>query len=118
MPRNVPQPLASLPRQRQRPRGAAQVADVEARVVGHEHGGLPVQANPIRNFRPDIVHLASPFVLGGSGAFAARQLRIPAIAVYQTDVAGFAHKYHLAPLAAASWEWTRTIHAVDRKSVV
>ena len=78
---------------------------------------MPAVTQAIRNFRPDIVHLASPFVLGGSGAFAARQLRIPAIAVYQTDVAGFAHKYHLAPLAAASWEWTRTIHNMCQRTL-
>ena len=64
----------------------------------------------LSEYKPDIVHLASPFVLGASGALAARQLRIPAIALYQTDVAGFATKYHMAPLAAAAWEWTRTIH--------
>lgn len=61
-------------------------------------------------FNPDIVHLASPFVLGASGAFAAHQLRIPAVAIYQTDVAGFATKYHLTPLANAAWDWTRVIH--------
>ncbi|MDO5669183.1 MAG: glycosyltransferase family 1 protein [Corynebacterium sp.] len=64
----------------------------------------------LREFAPDIIHLASPFVLGAAGAYAARQLRIPAVALYQTDVAGFATKYHLAPLAAAAWEWTRHIH--------
>ncbi len=64
----------------------------------------------LHEFRPDIVHLASPFVLGASGAFAARQLRIPAVALYQTDVAGFATKYHLSALATAAWDWTRTIH--------
>lgn len=64
----------------------------------------------LAEYRPDVVHLASPFVLGGSGSFAARQLRIPAVAVYQTDVAGFATKYHLTPLATAAWEWTRTVH--------
>jgi len=64
----------------------------------------------LRDFAPDIIHLASPFVLGAAGAYAARQLRIPAVALYQTDVAGFATKYHLAPLAAAAWEWTRHIH--------
>ena len=66
----------------------------------------------LRAFNPDIIHLASPFVLGAAGAFAARQLRIPAVALYQTDVAGFATKYHLAPLAAAAWEWTRHIHNI------
>lgn len=64
----------------------------------------------LRSFQPDIIHLASPFVLGGAGAFAARQLRIPAVALYQTDVAGFSTRYHLAGLSAAIWEWTRTIH--------
>ncbi|MGD7003149.1 glycosyltransferase family 4 protein [Corynebacterium halotolerans] len=64
----------------------------------------------LRSFQPDIIHLASPFVLGGAGAFAARQLRIPAVALYQTDVAGFSTRYHLAGLSLAIWEWTRTIH--------
>ena len=66
----------------------------------------------LRDFNPDIIHLASPFVLGAAGAYAARQLRIPAVALYQTDVAGFASKYHLTPLAAAAWEWTRHIHNI------
>lgn len=64
----------------------------------------------LRSFQPDIIHLASPFVLGGAGAFAARQLRIPAVALYQTDVAGFSTRYHLSGLTTAIWEWTRTIH--------
>ncbi|GAB3944798.1 glycosyltransferase family 4 protein [Corynebacterium tapiri] len=74
--------------------------------------GVPnsIVAETLHEFRPDVVHLASPFVLGASGAFAARQLRIPAVALYQTDVAGFASKYHLTPLATAAWDWTRTIH--------
>lgn len=74
--------------------------------------GVPTSAvdESLRSFRPDIIHLASPFVLGAAGAFAARQLRIPAVALYQTDVAGFATKYHASALAYASWEWLRTIH--------
>ncbi|WJZ01601.1 glycosyltransferase family 4 protein, partial [Corynebacterium freiburgense] len=70
----------------------------------------PLVTQAIRDFLPDVIHLASPFVLGGAGAFAARMLQIPAVAVYQTDVAGFASRYHLSPLAAASWEWTKTLH--------
>ena len=44
-------------------------------------------------FRPDVVHLAAPVVLGAAGAVAARRLGIPAVAVYQTDLAGFASRY-------------------------
>lgn len=74
--------------------------------------GVPTAsvALALRSFQPDIIHLASPFVLGGAGAFAARQLRIPAVALFQTDIAGFSTRYHLAGLVAAIWEWTRTIH--------
>lgn len=64
----------------------------------------------LADFAPDVVHLASPFVLGAAGAFAARQLHVPAVALYQTDVAGFAAKYHLPTLASLAWDWTRTIH--------
>lgn len=47
----------------------------------------------LREFAPDVVHLASPFVLGWQGLAAADALRIPAVAVYQTDVAAYAEKY-------------------------
>lgn len=74
--------------------------------------GVPTTAvdEALREFKPDIIHLASPFVLGAAGAFSARQLRIPSVALYQTDVAGFATKYHASALAYATWEWLRTIH--------
>ncbi|UIZ92410.1 glycosyltransferase family 1 protein [Corynebacterium sp. CNCTC7651] len=64
----------------------------------------------LAEFRPDVIHLASPFVLGGAGAFSARQLDVPAVGLYQTDVAGFATKYHAAMVASIAWDWTRTIH--------
>ena len=74
--------------------------------------GVPTTAvdEALRQFKPDIIHLASPFVLGAAGAFSARQHRIPSVARYQTDVAGFATKYHASALAYATWEWLRTIH--------
>ncbi|MGV0360360.1 glycosyltransferase family 4 protein [Corynebacterium mastitidis] len=77
----------------------------------------PSVAATLREYQPDVVHLASPFVLGAAGAFAARQLKIPSVAVYQTDVAGFSTRYHLGPLAAASWEWTRTFHNACQRTL-
>jgi len=61
-------------------------------------------------FRPDVVHLASPFVVGARGLAAARRLGVPAVAVYQTDVAGFAESYGLGLTARAAWRWTRRLH--------
>ena len=74
--------------------------------------GVPTTtvAAALADFEPDIIHLASPFVLGGAGAFAARQLGVPAVGLYQTDVAGFATKYHAAMVASIAWDWTRTVH--------
>ncbi|WP_115685344.1 glycosyltransferase family 1 protein [Corynebacterium senegalense] len=74
--------------------------------------GVPTTAvvNAISHFKPDVVHLASPFVLGGAGAFAASQMGIPAVALYQTDVAGFATQYQLSLLSSMAWEWTRNVH--------
>ena len=54
----------------------------------------------LREFRPDVVHLASPFVLGWQGLAAADALRVPSVAVYQTDVVAYAEKYGM-PQAAA-----------------
>ncbi len=54
----------------------------------------------LRDFRPDVVHLASPFVLGWQGLAAADALGLPVVAVYQTDVIAYARKYGL-PSATA-----------------
>ena len=62
------------------------------------------------DFDPDVVHLASPFLLGAGGMAAALRLDLPAVAVYQTDVAGFAKSYGLGLAARAAWAWTRRIH--------
>jgi phosphatidylinositol alpha 1,6-mannosyltransferase len=56
------------------------------------------------------VHLASPAILGAQGAFAAHRLGIPAIAIYQTDLAGFAARYRMRMAHDAVWSWLRTVH--------
>ena len=57
--------------------------------------GLPDAAveRALVEFRPDVVHLASPALLGATGLRAARRLGVPTVAVYQTDLAGFARTY-------------------------
>lgn len=68
--------------------------------------------------RPDVVHVASPAVLGAAGLRAARQLGIPTVAVYQTDLAGFARVYGLRGLdRVASW-WIRHLHTVAGMTLV
>jgi phosphatidylinositol alpha 1,6-mannosyltransferase len=64
----------------------------------------------LRGFQPDVVHLASPALLGYGGLHAARYLGIPTVAVFQTDVAGFAQSYGIGVAARAAWAWTRHLH--------
>ncbi|MDT0310155.1 glycosyltransferase family 1 protein [Streptomyces sp. DSM 44917] len=59
--------------------------------------------------RPDIVHLASPFVLGARGAALAARAGVPAVAVYQTDLAGYARTY-LGAGEQAAWRRIRAVH--------
>ena len=47
----------------------------------------------LRSFAPDVVHLASPATLGARAAVAAERVGIPVVAVYQTDLVGFARRY-------------------------
>lgn len=67
-------------------------------------------ATAITEHRADLVHLASPFVLGVRGMAAAARLGIPAVAVYQTDLAGYARTYVHAGENAA-WRRIRSVHA-------
>ncbi|MER6384770.1 glycosyltransferase family 4 protein [Streptomyces sp. NPDC001118] len=66
--------------------------------------------------RADLVHLASPFVLGVRGMAAAAKLGIPAVAVYQTDLAGYARTYMGAGEAAA-WRRIRSVHAAADRTL-
>ena len=64
----------------------------------------------------ELVHLASPFMLGGGGAFVAGRLRLPMVAVYQTDMPSYARAYRFGPAGqSAAWRRVRRIHnAADR----
>jgi len=74
--------------------------------------GLPSPrlAAALRSFRPDVVHLASPAALGAAGAAAARRLGLPTVAVFQSDLPGFARRYGARALVPALWRWLRWIH--------
>jgi phosphatidylinositol alpha 1,6-mannosyltransferase len=63
----------------------------------------------LRLFRPEVVHLASPFALGAHGVTVAR-LALPAVAVYQTDVAACLARYGLRLAEPATWRWLQRIH--------
>ena len=59
----------------------------------------------------EVVHLASPVVLGAHGAAVAGRLGLPVVAVYQTDLPSYARAYRLGRAGEAlAWRWLRGIH--------
>ena len=77
----------------------------------------PALGRTLADFRPDVVHLASPAVLGAQAAFTARRLHLPVVAVYQTDLAGFAGRYGLGGSERAVWNWLRRVHGAARRTL-
>lgn len=64
----------------------------------------------LREFEPDIMHAAAPFMIGSAAISAAARFSIPSVAIYQTDVASFAGLYGLAALENLAWSRIRDIH--------
>ena len=81
--------------------------------------GLPDRQvkQALAEFRPDVVHLASPIALGWLGLRAARRLGIPSVAVYQTDIPGFLRQYNL-PGDATCAKWVARIHKRSTRTLV
>ncbi|MFI7385863.1 glycosyltransferase family 4 protein [Streptomyces sp. NPDC049813] len=73
-------------------------------------------AQAVAAHRAHVVHLASPFVLGARGMAAAARQGVPAVAVYQTDLAGYARTYMGAGEAAA-WRRIRAVHAAADRTL-
>ena len=59
----------------------------------------------LESFGPDVIHLASPFVVGPPALRAAASLDVPVVAVFQTDLAGFARQWGWP--GVESWMWRR-----------
>lgn len=80
----------------------------EVRVATGRHESM---AQLLESFGPDVIHLASPYVLGWRGVRAANALGIPSVAVYQTDVPAFAVRYGLPWAHRLLSTRVRDIHA-------
>lgn len=64
----------------------------------------------LSRFGPDVLHAASPFFLGAQAIAAANRAGVPSLAVYQTDVAGFARRNGLGMTSAIAWKYVRWVH--------
>jgi len=67
---------------------------------------------------PDVVHLASPFLLGWRALRAAQELNIPSVAMYQTEVPTYAARYKMPWLTEKLWDHVRAIHTTADLTLV
>ncbi|HEV2579329.1 MAG TPA: glycosyltransferase family 1 protein [Ktedonobacteraceae bacterium] len=94
----------------------------EAEIVGT--AGLPLPFYPelkfnffrplfirrLKEFRPDIVHLVDPVVLGAAGLAAARFLNLPIISSYHTNLAAYCGHFGFSAFTRPMWSYNRFIH--------
>jgi phosphatidylinositol alpha 1,6-mannosyltransferase len=80
--------------------------------------GLPTTEleEALADAAPDVVHVASPFVLGARGLAAAQRLGLPTVAVYQTDMPSYLAQHSPLGLgrqaSQAAWRWVRRLHGL------
>jgi len=72
----------------------------------------------LADFRPDIVHIASPFVLGWRAVQACEQLGVPTVSVYQTEVPAYAARYGFPWLESLLWQRIENIHDASTLTLV
>ncbi|MBN1582633.1 MAG: glycosyltransferase family 1 protein, partial [Anaerolineae bacterium] len=64
----------------------------------------------LQAFRPDLIHVVNPALLGLVGLRHARELDLPIVASYHTDIPGYAKRYGAPFLREPLWAYFRWIH--------
>ncbi|GIV85755.1 MAG: glycosyl transferase family 1 [Candidatus Roseilinea sp.] len=67
-------------------------------------------AGPLRDFAPDLVHTLNPITLGLAAMRRAREMRVPVVASYHTDVPGFMMRWGYAWPARWVARYMRWVH--------
>jgi len=67
-------------------------------------------AAAMRRWRPDLVHLAGPALLGAQGLRVARMLGIPVAGHFQTNLPQYARHYGMPWLAPLAWRYLVALH--------
>lgn len=64
----------------------------------------------LEEFQPDIIHVVNPAVLGLSGIFYSKVLKIPLVASYHTHLPQYLQHYGLGMLEGVLWELLKGAH--------
>lgn len=70
----------------------------------------PSIGEALERFRPDIVHIVNPAVLGLAGLYYSKTLKIPLVASYHTHLPKYLEHYGLGMLEGLLWELLKAGH--------
>ncbi|MBW4668995.1 MAG: glycosyltransferase family 1 protein [Cyanomargarita calcarea GSE-NOS-MK-12-04C] len=70
----------------------------------------PAISDALENFKPDIIHVVNPAVLGLAGIFHSKLHNVPLVASYHTHLPQYLQHYGLAMLEGLLWELLKTAH--------
>ena len=69
----------------------------------------------LRDFNPDVIHVAAPFAFGRQAIQIAKKIGVPSVAIYQTDISGYAQRYGVPGIRPII---DRIIGAIHRKATI
>lgn len=72
----------------------------------------------LEDIRPDVVHVASPFILGWRAIQAASALGLPTVSIYQTEVPTYAARYKFPWAEELLWAHVQRIHRASTLTLV
>jgi glycosyltransferase involved in cell wall biosynthesis len=70
----------------------------------------PLFVRRLNQFRPHLVHVVDPVVLGTAGLAAARMLNTPLVSSYHTNLAAYCGYFGFPMLTRPMWAYTRFLH--------
>jgi glycosyltransferase involved in cell wall biosynthesis len=71
----------------------------------------------LEEFRPDIIHVVNPAVLGLAGLFYGKVMQIPIVASYHTHLPQYLQHYGLGMLEGLLWNCSRRVQSGGSESV-
>jgi glycosyltransferase involved in cell wall biosynthesis len=74
--------------------------------------------NNLKQFKPDLIHLATPYMMGLYGLFAAKKLNIPVVSSYHTNFDQYLKYYHASLLESFLWKYLKWFHQSTEKIFV
>ncbi|MED1559753.1 glycosyltransferase family 1 protein [Bacillus paramycoides] len=69
-------------------------------------------------FKPDIIHIATPFNMGLCGLYYAKRLNIPVVGSYHTDFDAYLRYYKIEFLSTMLWNYLKWFHSHMQKNFV